>query len=774
MFTKMLKKDIVKNKGINITLLLFIILAATLVAGAFSIIAETIGSMNTFLDKSKPLHYMQQGITSHVDQSEIDKFSKSNDLVDQQQTLEMLGIDNNYIYYGDNPEPYSNSVMENLFTTQSPKFDFLLDENNKIIKVNPGEIAAPLYAIDNYGLKAGDNIYIKYGDFEMEFVVKCFARDSQMNASLVSSKRFLVNESDYEILKANVGEVEYIIEFLLTDASKTSEFSAAYNHAGLPVGIEITLPIIKMMNAMTSGLPALALIMASLLLILIAMLCLRFTIMTTLEEEYREIGVMKAIGVKPKLIAKLYRSKYIMISAAACFAGFLLALVLSSLFTESVSLYMGKSDSGILKFFLPLAGAALVFAIITNYCSRVMKKLRGISVVDAIRGTFAVSNAKKLFPVHKFKIDTNLTLGLRDVVNRLRDYKMPILVFIMCAFLVIVPTNFLNTLKDPSFIGYTGIGECDAIITLRYTGDIEQRFSAVMNALKNDGDVSLYSERITASYKTINPDNELISIGIQNGDFTKFAVPYLSGKPPVAENEIALSLLNSKELDAKVGDTVKIIDGNKTYLLTVSGIYQDITNGGKSAQAHIEYKQENVLWYSVYVNFNAVDAAAKIDKYNKLFAPAKVTGVEDYMSQTLNSTINQFESVTVVVSIISIIVAILITVLFIKMLLSKDKGQITIMKGLGFNSKHIKKQYISAMILCLITGVTIGVVLALTLGESFIGLLMSALGASKISFVIEPIMSFIVCPLSLLISITITTLLSSKAIKKFGNYIIGE
>lgn len=33
---------------------------------------------------------------------------------------------------------------------------------------------------------------------------------------------------------------------------------------------------------------------------LIAMLCIRFTIITSMEEDYREIGVMKAIGIHNK------------------------------------------------------------------------------------------------------------------------------------------------------------------------------------------------------------------------------------------------------------------------------------------------------------------------------------------------------------------------------------------------------------------------------------------------------------------------------------------
>lgn len=59
---------------------------------------------------------------------------------------------------------------------------------------------------------------------------------------------------------------------------------------------------------------------------LIAMLCIRFTIITSMEEDYREIGVMKAIGIHNKDIQKLYITKYIVISAGGCICGYILSL----------------------------------------------------------------------------------------------------------------------------------------------------------------------------------------------------------------------------------------------------------------------------------------------------------------------------------------------------------------------------------------------------------------------------------------------------------------
>ena len=54
-----------------------------------------------------------------------------------------------------------------------------------------------------------------------------------MNSMLSSSKRFLVNPSDYE-KAAGLGKEEYLIEFRLKEGTDPSAFSNAYTAEGLP------------------------------------------------------------------------------------------------------------------------------------------------------------------------------------------------------------------------------------------------------------------------------------------------------------------------------------------------------------------------------------------------------------------------------------------------------------------------------------------------------------------------------------------------------------
>ena len=95
-------------------------------------------------------------------------------------------------------------------------------------------------------------------------------------------------------------------------------------------------------------------------------------------------------------------------------------------------------------------------------------------------------------------------------------------------------------------------------------------------------------------------------MNIEIGDFSVFPLNYLDGRAPEKAGEISLSFANASTdgLNKKVGDEVTVQTGGEEKTLKVTGIYQDITNGGKTAKAHssLGVNEEAVLWYIVYLD----------------------------------------------------------------------------------------------------------------------------------------------------------------------------
>ena len=775
MIGRILKKDFLRNKVITITLFVFIMLAALLVASAAGMITELLGSVDSLFIRSGAPHFVQMHV-GEIDQPAIDSFaSKNREIVKGQQTVELLGINGSDIILGNNETSEAGSVMENAFVKQNDSFDFLLDTDNQILRLSDGEIAVPLYHMQQYDLQIGDTVKIVSGGFSMEFTITAFIRDAQMNPSIVTSKRFLVSDNDWKTLKANIGETEYLIEFQLYDINQTGELENLYQNTALPQkGTAITYSLLKLMNSLTDGIVAAVIILLAILLILIAALCLRFTMLATIEEDYREIGVMKAIGIHSRDIRRLYLTKYVCLAAAACGCGYVLSLFVGGLFTGNITLYMGGAKKTLWSALLPFVGAGLVFAAVAAFCRLILRKFRRISAVEALRSGRSNDNGKlarglKLrsssFP------NVNVFLGIREVLGRFKIYGLLCFVFIVCAFLMIVPLNFLNTVESPEFISYMGAGRSDIRIDLQQTEDIEKRYGDMVQTIQNDPDVIKYSALVTSSFKVLNNDGEYENIKVEIGDFSIFPLEYTNGSAPKQENQIALSSLNAAELNKSVGDTLNLVVNGEERKLAVCGIYQDVTNGGKTAKAVLPYAADNILWYTVNLDVKAeTDMTVKIDEYGAAFYPAKITDMENYVSQTLGGIIGQLRLAVKFALLLAVAIAVLITAMFFKMLMAKDAAGISIMRSIGFSYGNIRTQYITRALSVLLIGVIVGTVAAVTLGPGLAGALLT--GASRISFVGNPLVSYVLCPGSLIAAVTITMMISCVTMKKTSSLIM--
>lgn len=385
MLLRMLSKDIRRNKAVTATLFLFILLSALLLSGAVHIIHELYGAMNGLFRDSAAPHFVQMH-SGPFSQSEIDNFTLENPQIRAQQTQELLNIPGSQVTLGGTDITEAQSVVDISFVTQNDSFDFLLGLDGERLQMYDGEIAVPVYYQGARELSIGDTVQVESGGRSRTFTITAFVRDVQMNPSLVTSKRFVLSPSDWNTLKMEGFQSEYLIEFLLDDAEGAGELELLYHGSGLPrTGASLTLPLYRMLNGITDGLSAAVLVLVSLLLTAIALLCLRYTMVASMEEDTREIGVLKGIGVNSAGIRCIYMTKYAVLAGAGSLIGYLLSLPLKALFTANIALYMGRSPVGIGSYLFPLLGAAIVCLLVLLSTRLVLGQYRKIMPAQAIR-----------------------------------------------------------------------------------------------------------------------------------------------------------------------------------------------------------------------------------------------------------------------------------------------------------------------------------------------------------------------------------------------------
>ena len=125
------------------------------------------------------------------------------------------------------------------------------------------------------------------------------------------------------------------------------------------------------------------LMVVSICLILVAFVVLRFTISFTLAEEYKQIGVMKAIGLSNKRIRWLYIVKYLLIAVVGAAVGFVFSIPFGNMMLKSVSETMILGDSR--SYWINGICSAVAVAVTIGFSYGCTGKIKKLTPMDAIR-----------------------------------------------------------------------------------------------------------------------------------------------------------------------------------------------------------------------------------------------------------------------------------------------------------------------------------------------------------------------------------------------------
>ena len=574
MIRTFIRNDIHQNKLLSVVTTVFMAISAMLIALMAGLLIHLLGAIDHLMVQAQTPDFLQMH-TGEIDREEVRRFAEAHTEVREWQICGFLNLENGTVSLGGHS--LANSTQDNGLCIQNEGFDYLLDMEDQLPLVLQGEVYVPVCYRALYDLHIGDTMQI--GDDELE--IAGFIRDSQMNSMMSSSKRFLVSEADYENIKGQ-GEEEYLIEFLLQEGADAGAFGTAYAAEGLPAnGPTITGGLIRMMNALSDGMMILVIFLASIIVVLISMLCIRFILSLSMEKDKKEVGMLKALGIGKKEIRQMYFAKYILLSVCGAIVGLLLSYLLKAPLIKQMKELYGGAENGWQSGIVSILAVLLTEGMILLFIRHCLKKTERLSALEAL---FSEQKEKK-------NVGQYLLIGF---------------VTAACAFLMLVPQNLYSTLSSSEFVTYMGIGNGEIRIDVRQTENINQTTEQVVEKLESDLRVGQYTVLQTKNYPAYLADGRMYNLNVEVGDHTVFPVSYVKGTAPVTETELALSSLNAKELGLSVGDHLQLLIGSEKRTHTICGIYSDITNGGKTAKAGGAAMQDEtpVMWSILYVSLN--------------------------------------------------------------------------------------------------------------------------------------------------------------------------
>ena len=703
MFLNILKKDLKRKKTMNLIVMLFVILSAMFAASSVNNIIAVSTGLDSYFEKAGMTDYfiialdnqsgdMEQNIRNEKSVTEIRKESG-------------IFVDGSNLTRGGEKlaDIAMNAVI--IMSVDDAKLNYFDTENETITEVEEGKAYITGNIPNAAKLEIGDKFMVEIGDVKREFEYAGFAKDAFLGSPFLGNSRVIMNKTDYEIIEsdkraeASKGGIYYI---------NTNDLPSLENAFAGMNGIMFDGSRSQMKTAyIMSVLVAALLLIVSVCLILVAFVVLRFTIRFTLEEEFREIGVMKAIGIKNSSIRSLYLVKYFGIAVVGALIGFICSIPFGNMMLASISetMVLGTDNSVLTALLCSIA----VVGIIMLFCWTSTRKIKKLSPIDAVRNGQTGERFRKKTFMHlgKSRLGTAGFLAVNDVISSKKQYGIITLVFTILLLLVMILANTANTLSGEKLEFLFGTTNSDVYINLTdeimdAVGDPENSDDHIKSAIDklekkladNGMPGKVHMERMYQIPMSFG--DEKLNVMFQYCPQTKASdYVYGEGVPPMYENEIAVTPQIAERFGTRIGDTVTLTVNGEERKCIITAFFQSFNQLGKIGRLNENFDVNGMALASSHafqIDFDDhpddAEIERRIKKLKEIYDTDYVFNTADHVKDCTGAA-DIIAAVKNMILIITLVIVILIAVLMERSFISREKAEIALMKAVGFNSLSV-------------------------------------------------------------------------------------
>lgn len=759
MYLNILKKDLKRKKTMNVILLLFMILAVMFVSSGLNNVFTVMNGTDYYLDKAGVGDFviitMGENATGNIapvlDDADCVKSYKMERCI--------FGSREN-VKNADGSE--TNSKNTTLFQSiDDSKLTFFNENNEPIKEVAKGEVMIAGNFISKNGLEIGDSIRISLGDVEKELRIAGRAKDAFLGSDFMGNTRFLLNQEDYdmflsdEIVNAHYqGEIAYI---------ETDDDAAVKTAISDIPGLALDAPrsTLKMCYVMDM-IVAFVVLILSICLMVVSFVVLRFSIGFTIAEEFREIGVMKAIGLRNGKIRGLYIVKYLLLSIVGGIVGFFASIPFGEMLIGSVSSNMVLGNSaGVMINIISTIGNIVIILLFAYGCTGKVKKLTPIDAIHSGQ-TGERFTQKSILRIGRTNARPAVFMAFNDILSAPRRFMTVIVSFFVCTLFVLMLANTTATMKSPNLISAFGtesdlyITDVDAAMKLMAkTGEenaVENELKELSDKITAEGMPCNASVDIAYKYRIVSDDNDYSISCAQSVNTSADEYTYTEGTAPQGKYEIAVTTKVSDMLGAKIGDTVSIDFGSEKADCIITAYFESMNNLGELVRLSDEASTD-LSYCSSIGNYQITftDSPSDEEIENRKERIKELLDNEDVMNKTEYcidsvSVVPTMEAVQYLLLVITVVVVILVTVLVERSFISDEHSQIAILKAIGFGSGTIIRWHITRFGTAALAAAVLAGAASIPMTKLCITPVFAMMGASNITFNIDPLKIFLLYP----------------------------
>lgn len=773
MYLNILKKDLKRKRAMNIILLLFIILATMFVSSSVNNIINVTTALDSYFEMANAPDYCAVTMNKNL-AVDIAETVSSASAVDRYttETVLFLSTDNFICEDGDIVIENGSHLLQSDIC-----MNYFLSDGSILETVGQGEFYMAEGKADAFGIDVGDKLTIEVNGVSRELVLADKIKDALFGSSQFTIARYIISEEDFACFHSAENAEEYYggtLVYLYSSDMETAlpQIKPLVDNSALTMD-RAFMKFFYIFDMIVVG----VLLVVSILLIVIAFVVLRFTISFTLSEEFREIGVMKAIGIGNFKIRGLYLVKYMGLSIIGAAVGLALSFPFGKMIMDvsSQTIIVGNQSPILINFLC----AVLVIAVILLFCYGCTGKVKKLTPIDAIRNgqTGERFRKKSLMGLGKSRLPVTPFLALNDIVSSPRRYSIITLTFFLCLALLLMLSATVSTMNSNSLATAFGGADCDIYLDNTIISEcmledgrerLEKHLDKIERILAENGiPGKCYQEMVFTLPVSFGENESNISI-YQGTGSTMDMYEYTAGIAPRNTDEIAITRIAADKLDADIGDTVtvKTIDGDKEYI--ISAFFQSMNMQGSGIRLHsdeyINYVQaaggtDMQIAFTDYPDSREIER--RVEEIRKIFPDYNIRTCAEAVADMLGIT-ETLGAVKSFVVVLSILLAAFITVLMERSFIAKEQGEIALMKAVGTRNGKIYTYHALRFLFVGMITVIIGEIFAMPLTHLCIDPIFKMMGMElAVDYVINPVEMYVIFPVVILVTTTVSAFLTS-------------
>ncbi len=737
MYLTILKKDMKRKKTMNFIILLFVIMSSMFLASGVNNIISVASGTDRYLDMAG-MEDMAAIVSEPYGKGVLD--DRLNECVPSAEWKKesSIAIDADCILIGgEKAEGFSGYAL-----AVSPDNDIYsyFDADNRLIEEVPdGSIYVTNSFAAGYGLETGDIISIVLGADTYGFELSGVCKDAVFGSEMMENPRFLISRSSYDTMLGcdEAGKDHCSVYYI-----RTADTGAVNNVISKAAGVRFSASRSMIKTAYIVDMLTAGIVMAvSIFLILIALVVLRFTIGFSIAEEFREIGVMKALGLKNTHIRMLYLVKYLAISAAGTAIGSAAAFPFGDMLLSSASSNMVITGGSRVPINILCCTAVIIIILLFSWsCTAKIKKL---SPIDAVRSGQTGERFRKHSTVMlgRSRLGADAFLSVSDVLSSPKQTAILTAVFTLCALLVMILSNTAATLTSESLIYLIGVEKSD--IYLVNNSPLNDIISGKKTAAEATEEVrtALAENGIKAGVRL-----ELqYSVGLAYGGNTSSArflrcsdtkcsdYRYDKGTAPQYADEIAVTFPVAEELGADIGDTVEVTVNGRTERFIITAMFDSLNGLGKCGRFSEEYDipdtaVSNIMAFQIDLD-DPGRISGCIDTIKEIYGTDTVYDCAGYVKDCTKAadTVTKVKHLTLIVA---VCIMIMMTVLIERSFISKERAEIALMKAIGFGNRSVIKIHVLRFVIISVCSLVLAAVLGIPATKLAMDPIFAMMGAS--------------------------------------------